>query len=136
MTANEEGTGVSGLGGWRSGYARRLSAARGGETVAADGAGLGRNTVSNRMRTLATRYLKYSDSTSRWSSPFDHHGSMRKRSETTGIGDQRHVRQLVRDFGERARHVVGGGDDDQRMEAAVERPAPRLHRVAEVLRAE
>src|SRR5579862_16643 len=41
---------------------------------------------SNRMRTLAARYLRYSDSTSLVVSPLDHHGSIRKRSDTTGKG--------------------------------------------------
>ena len=38
------------------------------------------------MRTLAKRYLKYSDSTSLVVVLFDHHGSTRSRSATTGNG--------------------------------------------------
>ena len=43
-------------------------------------------TESKRMRTLAARYLIYSDKTSFVVAPFDHHGSIRSRSETTGYG--------------------------------------------------
>ena len=34
-------------------------------------------------------------------------------------------------LGERARHVVGGGYDHERMKTALDRPAPRLHGIAE-----
>ena len=67
-----------------------LSAGAGRETITSRArpprGGLPSSAVveSNRMRILAKRYLRYSDSTSLVVAPFDHHGSMRKRSETTG----------------------------------------------------
>ena len=83
------------------------------------------------MRSLAKRYLKYSDSTSFVVVPFAHQGSTRRRSDDDRERNQRDIRKLVRDFGQRARHVIGGRHDDERMEAAIDRPAARLHRIAE-----
>ena len=45
--------------------------------------------------------------------------------------NQRDIRKLMRDLGERPRHVVGGGDDDERAKAAIDGPAACLHRIAE-----
>ena len=83
------------------------------------------------MRTLAKRYLRYSDSTSLVVSPFDHHGSMRRRSDTTGNGIEGGVGKLMGELGQRARHVVRRGHDDERLETVVDRPAPRLDRIAQ-----
>ena len=77
---------------------------------------------SKRMRTLAERYLKYSDSTSRVVAPFDHQGSSAQTIGDDREGIKRHVRKLVREFGERARHVIGRRHDDQRMEAMFDAP--------------
>ena len=46
-------------------------------------------------------------------------------------GDQRDVGKLVREFGKRARHMIGRGNDDERTETVFERPMPRLHRIAQ-----
>ena len=82
------------------------------------------------MRSWAKRYLKYSDSTSRVVAPFDH------RLDTQAVRDdrernQRDIGKLVRDLGARPRHVVGGGDDDERMKIAIHGPAACTHGVAQ-----
>ena len=85
---------------------------------------------ASRTRTSAATYFAYSDSSRREGraarpprlvAPFvaDH----RER-------DQRDVRHRVRQFDDRARHVVVRRHHDQRLEAALARPAPRLGRVA------
>ena len=85
---------------------------------------------ASRTRTSAATYLTYSDSSSRKRratgpprlvAPFvaDH----RERN-------QRDIRHRVRQFDDRARHVVIRRHHDQRFEAALVRPAPRLRRVA------
>ena len=57
------------------------------------------------------------------------------------IGDdreryQRDIGKLMRQFGERPRHVIGGGDDDERMKTMIEGPASRLTALPSVLSAE
>ena len=47
---------------------------------------------------------------------------------STGIGIQRHLRQRPAEFRERARHVVAGGDHDQRADALARAPRRRSRR--------
>ena len=69
------------------------------------------------MRSWAKTYFRYSETSSLAVAPLDHHGS------ALPVGDdrkrhERDVRQLVRDLGQRARHVVVRRHHDQRTEAA------------------
>ena len=50
---------------------------------------------------------------------FDHHGSLRSLSVTTGKGTSATSGHLMRELGHRARHVIGRGHDDQRTESRV-----------------
>ena len=89
-----------------------------------------RPTSASRTRTSAATYLAYSDSSSRSVAPLVHHGSSRHLSPTTANGISVDIRHRMRQFDDGARHVVVRGHHDQRLEAALARPAPGLRGIA------
>ena len=84
-----------------------------------------------RMRNCATTNLAYSERISFAVGPLAHHGSLRSFSRDHRKRHQRDVGHLLLKLRHRARHVIGRRHHDQRGEAAILHPAPRLDRVAD-----